>query len=150
MNYATQYPIGNYQHTRTKNTTATAPTIRRVRPLDAESQRLKRSTERQTEIRTNRNATNGFLKCAFLPKLKTVQSVQACKKTAKMERDFYKSLSQLAEHYDIEPLQTKNYCYPYNMALAMWDAENKLKKINVNWYNLRLVQDSKKTFFTSE
>jgi hypothetical protein len=36
------------------------------------------------------------------------------------------------------------------MALAMWDAENKLKQINVNWDNLRLVQDSKKTFFTSE
>jgi len=150
MNYAKQYPIGNYQHTRTKNTTATAPTIRRVRTMDAESQRLKRSTERQTEICTNRNATNGFLKCAFLPKLKTGQSVQACKKTAKMERDFYKSLSQLAEHYDIESLQTKDYGYPYNMALAMWDAENKLKQINVYWDNLRLVQDDKKTFFTSE
>jgi hypothetical protein len=150
MNYAKQYPIGNYQHTRTKNTTATAPTIRRVLTMDAESQRLKRSTERQTEICTNRNATNGFLKCAFLPKLKTGQSVQACKKTAKMERDFYKSLSQLAEHYDIESLQTKDYGYPYNMALAMWDAENKLKQINVNWDNLRLVQDDKKTFFTSE
>jgi hypothetical protein len=118
--------------------------------MDAENQRHKRGTERQTEILTNSNATNGFLKCAFLPKLKTVQSVQACKKTAKMERDFYKSLSQLAEHYDIEPLQTKDYGYPYNMALAIWDAENKLKQNNVNWDNLRLVQDSKKIFFTSE
>jgi hypothetical protein len=150
MNYATQYPIGNYQHTRTKNTTATAPTIRRVRTMDAENQRHKRGTERQTEIRTDSNAPNGFLKCVLLPKLKTVQSIQACKKTAKMERDFYKSLSQLAEHYGIEPLQTKDYGYPYNMALAIWDAENKLKQNNVNWDNLRLVQDSKKIFFTSE
>jgi hypothetical protein len=150
MNYATQYPIGNYQHTRTKNTTATAPTIKRVRPLDAESQRCKRGSERQTEISADSNASNGFLKCVFLPKLKTVQSVQACKKTAKMERDFYKSLSQLAEHYGINPLQTQDYGYPYNMALAMWDAENKLIQINVNWDNLRLVQDSKKIFFTSE
>lgn len=150
MNYATQYPIGNYQHNPTENTTATAPTIGRVRTMDAESQRCKRSTERQTEVCTDSNATNGFLKCAFLPKLKTMQSVQACKKTAKMERDFYKSLSQLAEHYDIEPLQTKDYGYPYNMALAMWDVETKLKQNNTNWENLRLVQDSKKTFFTSE
>lgn len=67
-----------------------------------------------------------------------------------MERNFYKSLSQLAEHYDIEPLQTQDYGYPYNIALAMWDAETKLKKNNVNWDTLRLVQDSKKTFFTSE
>ena len=150
MNYAAQYPIGNYQHTRTKNTTATAPTIGRVRKLDAESQRRKRSTERQTKICTDSDVTSGFLKCVFLPKLKTVQTVQACKKTTKTERDFYKSLSQLAEHYDIEPLQTQDYGYPYNMALAMWDTETKLKQNNVNWDSLRLVQDSKKTFFTSE
>nr|WP_315142483.1 hypothetical protein [uncultured Flavobacterium sp.] len=36
------------------------------------------------------------------------------------------------------------------MAVAMWDAETKLKQNNANWENLRLVQDSKKTFFTSE
>ena len=150
MNYATQYPIGNYQHTRTENTTATAPTIGRVLTMDAKSQRHKRSTERQTEICTDSNASNGFLKCGFLPKLKTTQSTQDCKKTAKTQRDFYKSLSQLAEHYGIEPLQTQEYGYPYNMALAMWDAESKLKQNNVNWDNLRLVQDSKKTFFTSE
>ncbi|PIF62647.1 hypothetical protein [Flavobacterium sp. 11] len=150
MNYATQYPSGNYQRTRTKSTTTTAPTIRRVLTMDAKSQRHKRSTERQTEICTHSNVTNGFLKCGFLPKLKTTQSIQDCKKTAKTQRDFYKSLSQLAEHYGIEPLQTENYGYPYNMVLAMWDAENKLKQNNINWDNLRLVQDSKKTFFTSE
>ena len=150
MNYATQYPSGNYQHTRTENTTATAPTIRRVLTMDAKSQRHKRSTERQTEICTHSNVTNGFLKCGFLPKLKTTQSIQDCKKTAKTQRDFYKSLSQLAEHYGIEPLLTQDYGYPYNMALAMWDAETKLKQNNVNWDNLRLVQDSRKTFFTSE
>jgi hypothetical protein len=150
MNYATQYPSGNYQHTRTENTTATAPTIGRVLTLDAKSQRHKRSTERQTEICTHSNVTNGFLKCGFLPKLKTTQSIQDCKKAAKTQRDFYKSLSQLAEHYGIEPLQTQEYGYPYNMALAIWDAETKLKQNNVNWDNLRLVQNSKKTFFTSE
>ena len=150
MNYATQYTIGNYQHTSAENTTATAPTIGRFLTMDAESQRCRRGTERQTEICTDSHATNGFLKCTFLPKLKTMQSVQDCKKTAKMERDFYKSLSQLAKHYNIEPLQTKDYGYPYNIALAMWDAETKLKQNNVNWDNLRLVQDSKKTFFTSE
>ena len=112
MNYATQYSIGNYQHTPAENTTATAPTIRRVRTMDAKSQRCRRGTERQTEICTDSNASDGFLKCVFLPKLKTVQSAQACKKTAKTERDFYKSLSQLAEHYGIEPLQTKGYGYP--------------------------------------
>lgn len=107
----------------------------------------KPSAERQTEIRTNSNATNGILKCTFLPKLKIAQSVQACQKT---ERDFYKSLSRLAEHYSIEPMQTKDFDFPYNITLSMWDMETKVKRTNINWDSFKLVQDSKKTFFVSE
>lgn len=147
MNYATQHYIGNYQPTRTKKTTAIAPTVGRVLPLDAKTQRCKPSAEGQTEIRTDSHVTNGFLKSTFLPKLKTAQSVQACQKT---QRDFYKSLSRLAEHYGIEPMPTQEYSYPYNMALSMWDAQTQLKQRNANWDSIRLVQDSKKTYLTSE
>ncbi|SHM90504.1 hypothetical protein [Flavobacterium chilense] len=150
MNYATTYPIGNYQQNRTETATAIAPTIGRVRTMDAKTKGCKRSTERQTKSRTDSNVANGFLKSTFLPKLKTEQSVQACKKTAKMERDFYQSLSKLAEHYSIEPMQTQIYGYPYNIALAMWDMEIKLKRTNINWDSLRLVQDSRRIFFVSE
>ncbi len=93
MNYATQQNIGNNPYTRTAKATEVAPTVGRVRTMDAKTKRRRPSTERQTEIRTDSNATNGFLKCTFLPKLKTAQSVQACKKS---ERDFYQSLSKLA------------------------------------------------------
>ena len=147
MNYATQHHIGNYQHTRTETTTAIAPTVGRVRQLDAKTKRCKPSAERQTEIRTDSNATNGFLKCTFLPKLKTAQSVQACQKT---ERDFYKSLSKLAKHYRIEPMQTNRFKFPYNITLAMWDMENKVKRTNSNWDGFRLVKDSRKTYFIGE
>nr|WP_315257795.1 hypothetical protein [uncultured Flavobacterium sp.] len=147
MNYATQHHIGNYQHTRTETTTTVTPTVGRVRKLDTKTKGCKPSTKGQTEIRTNSNATNGILKCTFLPKLKTVQSVQTCQKT---ERDFYKSLSKLAEHYSIEPMQTKDFDFPYNIALAMWDMEIKVKRANINWDSFKLVQDSKKTFFVSE
>ena len=147
MNYATQHHIGNYQHTRTETTTAIAPTVGRVRQLATKTKGRKPSAERQAEIRTNSNATNGILKCTFLPKLKTAPSVQACQKT---ERDFYKSLSQLAEHYSIEPMQTKDFEFPYKMALAMWDMENKVKRTNSNWDGFRLVKDSRKTYFISE
>ena len=112
MNYATQHHIGNYQHTRTKATMAITPTVGRVRSLDAKAKRCKPGAERQTEIRTLSNATNGILKCTFLLKLKETETVQACKETAKTERDFYKSLSKLAEHYGIEPMQTKNLHFP--------------------------------------
>lgn len=149
MNYATTYPIGNYQQTRTEKATATAPTVGRVCQLDAKTKGCKRSTERQTESRADSNVANGFLKSTFLPKLKTEQSVQACKKTTKTERDFYQSLSKLAEHYNIEPMETQIYGYPYNIALAIWDMETKLKRANINWDSLRLVQDSRKTFLVS-
>lgn len=148
MNYATQQNIGNNPYTRTAKTTKVAPTVGRVRPMDAKTKRRRPSAERQTEIRTNSNATNGFLKCTFLPKLKTTQSVQACEKT---ERDFYQSLSNLAEHYSIEPLPTRtDYGYPYNMVLAMWDIDTQMKRSNRNWDGFKFLQDSKKTFLTSE
>lgn len=150
MNYATQHHIGNYQPTRTKKATTITPTVGRVRKLDAKTKGCKPGAERQTEIRTNSNATNGILKCTFLPKLKTEQSVQACKEIAKTERDFYKSLFKLAEHYSIQLMQTKDFKFPYNIALSMWDMETKVKRTNTNWDGFKLVQDSKKTFLTSE
>jgi hypothetical protein len=149
MNDATQHPIRSYQHTRTKTATAITPTVGRVFKMDAKTKGRKRSTKRQTEICTCINATDGFLKSVFLPKLKTAQSVQACQKKAKMERDFYKSLSKLADHYSIEPMHTHEYNYPYNMILAMWDMKTKLKRNIINSDSLRLVQNSNKTYLVS-
>ncbi|SFO15863.1 hypothetical protein SAMN05421741_12315 [Paenimyroides ummariense] len=150
MNYAQTYPIGNYQNTRTATTTTVAPPIKRVRQLDAKAKGCKRSTQRQTQISTDRNVANGFLKCTFLPKLKETKTLKACRKSDKTERDFVQSLSKLAEHYQIEPMQGKQFPYPYNMALAMSDMEEKLKLKVLDWQEIRLVQDSKKTYFVSE
>ncbi len=150
MNYATQHHIGNYHNTRTATTTAIAPPIERVRQLDAKTNGCKRSAERQTQISTDSNVANGFLNCKFLPKLKETKTIQACNKSDKTERDFYKSLFKLAEHYSIEPMQTQEFTFPYNIVLGMWDMQIKLKLNHINWDDLRLVQDSKKTFLRSE
>ena len=150
MNYAQTYPIGNYHNTRTAKTTAFAPPIERVCQLDAKAKGCKRSEERQTQISTDSNVANGFLKSMFLPKLKEKKTVQARRKSDKTERDFFQSLSTLAEHYQIEPMQIRQYAYPYNMALAMSDMEEKLKQKVLDWVEIHLVQDSKKTYFVSE
>lgn len=150
MNYATQHHIGNYHNTRTATTTAIAPTVERVRPLDKKAKGFKRSSQGQTQISSDSNVANGFLKCTFLPKLKETVTVQACRKSDKTERDFYQSLSKLAEHYKIAPMQTRQYPYPYNMALAISDMEEKLKQKVLDWEEIRLVQDNKKTYFVSE
>lgn len=146
MNYAAQNHIGNDNHSRTAAAAEAASAVRRVRRVDAAAERYSRSAERQTESRSCSNAANGILKCRFLPKLKTAQSVQACQKT---ERDFYQSLSNLAGHCKVEPMQSKEYGFPYNIVLAKWDIENKLKDIVTDWDSLHLVQNSKKTFLAA-
>ena len=150
MNNAQTYHIGNNQATRTKKTKTVTSAAQRVRSLDAKTQRCKRGSERQTEISACGNVADGFLKTSFLPKLKETKTVQAYQKTAKMQRDFYNSLAQLAEYYKIKPMQTGQFEYPYNMTLAIWDIEEKLKHRVLNWQEIRLIQDSKKTYFISE
>lgn len=147
MNDVQTNHIGNHQHARPETTTAVTPTIGRVCQLATKNKGRKPSAKRQTEIRTNSHAANGILKCTFLPKLKTAPSVQACQKT---ERDFYKSLSKFAKHYCIETMQTKDFDFPYNITLAMWDMETKVKRTHINWDSFKLVQNGKKTFFMSE
>ena len=128
MTYATTYHIGYEMPTQRAKAKTVAPPVERVRKLDDPSKVCSRDTKGQATVRTNNHVANGFLKCSFLPKLKETETVQACGKSAKTERDFYKSLSQLAEHYAIQPMQTQSYGYPYNIALALWDTVGKKRR----------------------
>src|SRR5690606_15448358 len=150
MNDAQTYPIGLYQTAHAGKARATAPTVGQLRPLDAATQRCRRSPKRQTEPRTDSHAADGFLKCTFLPKLAQPHPLPPCRETVKTEREFYSSLSRLAEHYGIQPLPTEHYSYPYNITLAMWDVQQKLKRKDDTWYSLRLVAEARKTFLTGE
>lgn len=150
MNNAQNYYSGQDQSTRTKTAKAVTSTTQRICQLDAKNQRRKRSSERQTQISTCSNASDGFLRTSFLPKLQETKTVQAYQKTEKMQKDFYSSLSKLANHYKIEPMQTNQFEYPNNIALAIWDIEEKLQQNVLNWQDIRLVQDKRKTYFISE
>ena len=150
MEYATQYYIGSNQRSRRTATTKITPTVGRVRKVASKTENSERDTERQAEIRTNSNASNGFLKCRFLPKQEEISTIQDCKIIARTERDFYKSLSNFARQYNIEPMQTKDFNFPYNMALAMWDIENKVKYTNEDWKSFKLIRNNKKIHFAKE
>ncbi|MDL2141723.1 hypothetical protein QQY79_04260 [Flavobacterium tructae] len=150
MNYATQHHIRNYTYTRTTKAKTTAPTTQRVPKLDAKAKRCKRDSEGQTQISTNSNASNGILKCTFLPKLRETKTVQACRESDKIQRDFYESLCKLAEHYGITPIESAQYGYPYNIALTLDDIEEQLKSKVRNWDDIRLVEDGQKTYFVTE
>jgi hypothetical protein len=150
MNYATDNHIGNSETARAKKTKAASRTARRVYALDAETQGRRRGAERQTQVSSCGDATDRFLKVSFLPRLQENKTVQACQDISKMESDFYTSLVSFAEHYHIVPLSTSHFKYPYNMALAVWDLEEKLKKSVGNFSELRLLQDSHRTYLLSE
>lgn len=150
MNYATHNHIGNSATARAKKTKTVARSARRVYALDAETKRCRRGAERQAKVSTCGDATDGFLKVSFLPRLQENKTVQACQDISKMESDFYASLDNLAEHYHIVPMLTRHFEYPYNMALALWDLEEKLKKSVGNFSELRLLQDNHKTYLLSE
>jgi hypothetical protein len=150
MNYAKDNHSGNSETTRAKKTKTASRTARRVYALDAETKRCRRGAERQTKFSACEDATNGFLKVAFLPILQRAKTVQACQESAKMQDDFYSSLDSLARHYHIVPMPTRHFEYPNNTALAVWDLEEKLKKSVGNFSELRLLQDNHKTYLLSE
>lgn len=150
MNYATDHHFGSGATARTKKTKTASPTAQRVYALDAETQRRRRDSKRQTKFSAFGDATDGFLKVSFLPRLQEGKRVQGGPNPTKMESDFYASLASLTVFYHIEPMPTRHFEYPYNMALAIWDLEEKLKSSVRNFQEVRVVQDSEITYLVSE
>ena len=109
-----------------------------------------RNTERQTKIRTHSNASNGFLKWRFLPKQEEIPTIQDGKEMEKTERDFYKSLSNFAKQYNVEPMPTQEFDFPYNIALGLWDIENKIKQTNEDWNSFKLIRNNRNFHFVKE
>ena len=157
---ATKNYIGKNKNSRKTKAKTTAPTVRRIFGLDETRQKRFGNTERPTEISSDKPTSDGFLKCTFLPKLKkndfqkSISSekslIQIQRKNAKTEKDFYQSLSQLAEHYGLNPISTKHLGYPYNIALALDDIQKQLKNKVRDWEEIRLIEEKGKTYFTSE
>jgi hypothetical protein len=118
MKYATKNYIGKNKNTRKTKAKTTAPTIGRICRLDETGQKRFGNSERPTEISSDKSTTNGFLKCTFLPKLKEnnvqklasdEQNLIQIQRKNQNERDFYQSLSQLAEHYRIKSNDNKTF-----------------------------------------
>lgn len=129
MNNATKSDIGKNPTARRKKTKATAPTAKGLHRMDESAKGQFGGSERPTEIRSNLATSDAFLKVCFKPRLNVNESLkQSKRKVVKTERDFYKSLSQLAEHYGVEPMPIQDFNYPYNICLSLWDIEKQLKK----------------------
>lgn len=150
MNYAEEHYSGDNHPATAKKTKAVARTAQRVYGLDAKTKRCRRDAKGQTKISPCSDASDGFLRTSFLPRLQENKTVQACERPEKIQRDFYKSFSELAGHYSIIPMRTEDFEYPYNIALAISDIEEKLKKSALNYPEIRLLKEGKKIYFISE
>lgn len=152
MKNETQNHIGHHSTARRQKAKATAQTVKGIRTMDASAQRQFGNRERPTEISPRFTASDAFLKTCFLPLLKETEIAkrQSERKIAKTERRFYKSLSQLAEYYDIQPMPTRHFGYPYNIRLALMDVQKQLKAKAQNWNGIRLIEKVGKTYFTVE
>ena len=160
MKYATKNNLGKSKNTRKTKAKTTASTVGRICRLDEAGQKRFGNSERPTEICSDKSTSDGFLKCTFLPKLKEniaqklasdeQNLTQIQRKNTKTERDFYQSLSRLTEHYGLNPISTKYFGYPYNIALALDDIQKQLKNKVRDWEGIRLIEEKGKTYFTSE
>lgn len=152
MEYATQYYIGHHSNAPKGKTKKALQTVGRVHSMGTKDKRRTRNKQGQTEVSTTTDVANGFLRTTFLPKLEAMKTVQPATEVEKIETEFYCSLCAVARHYNgFEPMDTRTFGYPYNIALSVWEVENHLKRNIKNWNCLRLVQDDNgKTFFISE
>ena len=152
--------IGTNKNTRKTKAKTIAPTIRRICRVDETGQERFGNSERPTKISSDKSITNGFLKCAFLPKLKENNAqklasdeqnlTQIQRKNTKLESDFYQSFSQMAVHYRLNTMTTRHLGYPYNIALALDDIQKQLKNKVRDWEEIRLIEEKGKTYFVSE
>lgn len=157
---ATKNYIGKNKNARRKKAKTIVPTAKRICRLDETPKRCERNTERPTEISSDKPTSNGFLRTIFLPKLKEnnlhksnlleQNSIQNQRKNITKERDFYQSLSLLAEHYNLDLKPTKEFEFPYNIALAINNVQTQLKNKVRNWEEIRLIEEKGNTYFTSE
>ncbi len=91
--------------------------------------RRRNSKKEQAALSTALPAANGFLTTAFLPKFSVAEEnlLPASKKTG---RDLLQSLSFLTNAYGLTPLVITGKAYPYNILLAQWDINRKIRHIN--------------------
>ena len=153
MIYATTNHIGhisNAQKQRATKKTA-IQTDRGVLSMDAETKGRRRNQKGQKESRSDRYVADGFLKSAcFLPRMEETETIQSFRNNAKMGRDFYTSLSTLAEHYRIQPVQPQSMSFPLNISQILKDVEEQLQSRVKGWEEIKLVQDCEKIYFTSQ
>ncbi|MDO4229052.1 MAG: hypothetical protein Q4C98_04495 [Capnocytophaga sp.] len=91
---------------------------------------------------------NGFLKHRFLPKVGNFHDFKGID-TRKLQADLQKSLEIMADFYDFQPLDMSKYEFPYNVVLALDQAQKHLQQKDDYWQRIQVWQDTDTKAFLS-
>lgn len=145
MNYAITY----HQSNAIGKTKGVAQATRRVCGVAQKAERCSRSEKGQAKSSPGSHATNGIIGLRFGPKLYEPKIVEDCKQPDQLERDFFKSLSKLAKHYNLQFKSFQEYTFPFNIALMLDHLRFKIKEIP-NCQSVELMQDCGKAYLETE
>lgn len=148
MNYANTISR-NGKTTKKSKRVAVVSAVGAVRAMDEKTKGCRGTAEGQTKVRPTCDVTNAFLRCRFYPRLQETETVQDCNRL-KMDRDFFKSLSLIAEKFNLSMLECTNIPFPYNIADSMAHLKKQLKETVADWSDVRLIHYKNSTFFAQE
>lgn len=148
MNHAEKISANGKTAHRSKPVT-TSPPVGRVRKLDETTQRCGRTAQGQTAVRSTCDVTNAFLAMQFYPRLHEPE-IGEDYNAIKLEREFFKSLSNISKKLNINKLDCTDVPYPYNISASLAHLKTQLKLSMNDWREIRLVNDGQSTFFARE
>ncbi|WP_394678743.1 hypothetical protein [uncultured Sphingobacterium sp.] len=127
----------------------TSPPVVRVWELDETPEGFRRNSQGQTAIRSAHDVTNAFLGMQFHARLQEPE-IGENYDSSKLEREFFKSLSNISKKLNVTILDCKGLPYPYNISESLAHLKTQLKLSTEDWREIRLVNDGKFTFFAKE
>lgn len=148
MNYA-KTVSRNGKATQKIKRVAVVSTVGAVRAVDEKTEGCRGAAERQIEVRTACDVTNAFLKFRFYPRLQETEIVQDCDRM-KMDRDFKKSLSLIANKFSLTVPDCSHIPFPYNISESMAQLKKQLKNEVSEWKEVRLIHHHNSTYFAKE
>ncbi|WP_333621058.1 hypothetical protein [Sphingobacterium multivorum] len=148
MNHAEKISANGKSAHRSKPVT-TSPPVGRVRKVDETTQRCRRTAQGQTAVRSTCDVTNAFLAMQFYPRLHEPE-IGEDYNVIKLEREFFKSLSNISKKLNITNLDCTDLPYPYNISASLANLKKQLKLSMNDWREIRLVNDGQSTFFARE
>jgi len=148
MNHAEKISANGKTTYRSKSVT-TSPPVGRVRKLDETTERCRRTPQGQTAVRTTCDVTNAFLVMQFYPRLQEPEIGEKYD-SLKLEREFFKSLSNISKKMNITKLDCTGVPFPYNISESLAHLKKQLKLGMNDWNEIRLVNNGDSTFFAKE